>query len=434
MNCVRRLLPAALVFVLLVGLLPVGALAEEPSTVEAFSKNAVVGQVIDFNKADFTSRVSGNDKLQGIIVTTLPNPANGTLKNGTRVPMAGEAITANDLDMLCYQPVGDAVQQDSFTFLPVFSHGIGAGSVSVNLVTLDQPNRAPVAEDIALKTYKNVSVTGRFKATDPDNDPMTYRLSSKTKRGELTVQPDGSFVYKPYQNKTGNDTIKYVAVDPYGNTSPIATLTVTIEKKSSEVSYSDMDGHPAQYAALQLAEKNLLVGERVGGEYFFRPDTPVTRAEFLAIMVNCLKLGEVSASLRTGFADDEDIPAWAKPYVNLAVRCGYINGMPRDDGRKVFKPYQPVTRSQASVMLNRSLSLTNSGLLSVFLNDSNIADWAFQSVANMQSVGLLASEDFIKLDEAMTRADVALMLSAAVTIKESSQPKESGGLLDWVFG
>ena len=43
----------------------------------------------------------------------------------------------------------------------------------------------------------------------------------------------------------------------------------------------------------------------------FRPDAQTTRAEMASMIANALKV-PLDANAQTGFADDEDIPNWAK--------------------------------------------------------------------------------------------------------------------------
>ena len=48
----------------------------------------------------------------------------------------------------------------------------------------------------------------------------------------VTLAEDGSsqFVYTPYENKTGSDSFTYVAIDPAGNSSPEAKVSLRIDK------------------------------------------------------------------------------------------------------------------------------------------------------------------------------------------------------------
>ncbi|MCL2546498.1 MAG: Ig-like domain-containing protein [Oscillospiraceae bacterium] len=431
----RRFISIILAIVLLLTFAPVAfaqTIAESP-TVEIFAKNTTVGNEIEFSRKDFTSRIIGDDKLQGIIITGLPDAEIGNLYVMERQLMVGEAITIDNLDNLRYTPAADSVSQASFSFLPVFSGGVSVDNVTINVAVLEEPNQPPIAQDVTLSTFRNVAITGQFNAKDPDGDPLTFRIAGKSRRGEVKLNADGSFIYTPYHNKHGRDSFTYVAVDSYGNTSAPAKVEITIARQQPKVSYHDMDGHPAHYAALQLAEAGLIVGEQVGGRHFFHPDTPVSRAEFLALAVNGLKLSEVTPTLRTGFADDEDIPAWAKPYVNLAVNARWLSGVTQEDGRRAFQPDFPITRGQASVLLNNALNLPDSDMVYAFAEDSAVPSWAAQSVTNMRENGLFDTNDVLNLDAPMTRADIAVMLHHVVTAQQTPQPQRTG-VFGWLFG
>ena len=115
-----------------------------------------------------------------------------------------------------------------------------------------------------------------------------------------------TFVYTPYENKTGKDSFTYVAVDAAGNTSEPATVKIKIEKADTKVTYADLDGHEAGRAAIRMAEAGIFIGERVGGAYYFHPDAPVSRAEFTAMAMDVCGVEALEGVTRTGFADDGD--------------------------------------------------------------------------------------------------------------------------------
>jgi hypothetical protein len=427
----KKALSLLLITGMLLAIPSVSAYDGTSPSVEAFAKHTVGAAPIFFSQDDFTSRVSGNERLEGIIVTSLP--VNGILRFDGHTMLAGEAVTTNSLDKLHFIPCDSGSVSDYFSFIPVFRSGVAMTSVDVGLNVLEQPNRPPHADDVFVQTYRNIAINGKFNAADPDGDPLSYRITGKAKRGEIKIEADGTFTYTPYQNKTGTDTITYVAVDPYGSTSEPAKITVRITKPGTKITYADMDGHPAHFSALQMAGKNLLVGETVGGKHYFRPDAPVSRGEFLALLVNALDLGKLQDGMQTGFADDDDIPAWMRPYVTFGLNASIVQGKETRDGQRVFAANAPITRNQASVMVNKSLQIANSGMVSVFITNKETPSWAVQSVANLRSVGLLDAAEMFFLDEPMTRADVVVMVHNAVTLKEQQNEKRSG-LLSWVFG
>ena len=267
---------------------------------------------------------------------------------------------------------------------------------------------APVAENMEIRTYRETAVSGTLSAADPDGGELTYEISTPPIKGEIALEPDGSFVYTPGDGKRGKDYFGYKATDSSGNTSHEATVIISIDKPKSEVTYSDMSGSGAEYAAVRLAEEGIFIGECLGGKYVFSPDEPVTRGEFLAM---CMKLADVdllSGVSRTGFADDDDIDAWMRPYVSTALMCGAISGVSTSEGA-VFDPARGITGAEATVMLNNVLGLGDVGYIET---DGEVPTWASQAVMNLEANGIIVSGE-AELP-VLTRAEAALMLCRAL--------------------
>ena len=60
---------------------------------------------------------------------------------------------------------------------------------------------APVAQNMELTTYRNVSVGGRLTAVDPDGDTLTFQITTEPTKGEIELTDDGRFVYTPDTNR-----------------------------------------------------------------------------------------------------------------------------------------------------------------------------------------------------------------------------------------
>ncbi len=286
-----------------------------------------------------------------------------------------------------------------------------------------QLNAAPVAENLALETYRQVSVSGVFKALDPEGDPVTFSVIRKPKKGDVEVT-GGEFVYTPAEGKKGKDTFTYAATDDKGNVSNEATVTVDIKKQKTAVTYSDMTGSGDAYAAVLLAEKGVFVGEQIGGKYVFDPEKPVTRGEFL---VMCMSLSgtEILDVARTGFFDDAEIPVWQKPYLTTALTNNVVGGSVRSDGRIVFSPNAPVTFAEATVMVNNALGVTDVALEV----DAAEPAWAVQASANLTSCGIFETVADGVSASTLTRADAARMLEGAIRVLAE---REDDSLLGWL--
>jgi len=397
----------------------------EPASVAAFSKNALAADTISFSADDF--RVSGDAELSSIVLTSLPDPNAGVLAMGAQAVPEGSEVAMAAVDGLKFLPLSTPMlSATSFTFSPVFSDGSVGEDVTVGLYLLSGPNDPPVAEDVSLTTYKNVEVQGTFAGVDPEGDLLSFQLISKPARGAVTQAEDGSaaFTYTPYENKTGKDAFTYVAVDALGNTSSPATVSIKIEKQKTKVTYSDMIGVEGHREAVRLAEAGLLTGEKMGGDYFFHPTEAMSRAQFTALAMSAAGMDALEGVKLTGFADDEAMALWAKPYVSAALRSGVVQGTLDDFGQIVFQPDAPITAAEAAVVLDRALRVTDVPTAAETMAD--VPAWCAQSVANLDSCGALPASAV--LSEPLTRAQAAVMLSSALDVMDS---RDTGGWFNW---
>lgn len=398
--------------------------SDAPS-VSSLSHSVLVGTTLQFSPDDFA--VAGSkDTLSSITITSLPDRSCGVLSIGSQPLEQGAMILATALDGLRFQTMNaPTVESTSFSFAPIFSSGTQGKEVTVELHLLREENQAPIAENMSLSTYKNVPVTGYFQAVDAEGDPLTFQITDTPARGSVAAAEDGTtrFTYTPYENKTGKDSFTYVAVDSAGNISNPAKVSIRIEKASTAVSYSDMDASPAHKAAIRLAEEGIFVGEYVNGQYFFCPDTPVSRSQFLAMAMSAAGLEPLEQVSVTGFADDATIPTWAKGYVSSALMAGAIHGTRDEQGRVVFSPHSTVTRAEATVILNDLLDVSDVAVQTwsdLGLGSDAQDHWALQAAANLTTSGVLRPEHSTAqtLDNGLTRADVAEMLDSSLDVME----------------
>ena len=400
-----------------------GSKEEVEPAVESFSKNGLYTQTISFTADDF--KVAGEEYLDVIIIDSLPDPSAGFLTMGSTLLSVGDVVALSAMDGLRFSPLAvDPSESASFSFIPVFLDGTQTEAVSVDIYLLASENHAPIAQQLELSTYKNVAITERFVATDPEGDILTFQLVDKPARGSVTMPEEGSdqFIYTPYENKTGKDSFSYVAIDAVGNTSEPVTVTVQIEKADTKVTYADMEDDPSHKAAIRLAEEGIYIGAMMEGQYFFQPDAEVSRSEFTAMAMAVAEIDALEGVIRTGFADDEAIPTWAKPYVSSALKAGVVQGSADADGQIIFDADSSITGAEASVILNRALQVTDV----VADADEDTPTWAAQAVANLSSSGVLTSTEIIS--DPLTRGEAAQMLCGALELQDS---RDSGGWFNW---
>lgn len=96
--------------------------------------------------------------------------------------------------------------------------------------TIDNP---PVASNGTLTASENSAANGVLKATDKDNDPLTFSIVSNPAHGTVAITDaaTGAYRYTPSHNYTGSDSFTFTANDGYTD-SNVATTTITVKASS----------------------------------------------------------------------------------------------------------------------------------------------------------------------------------------------------------
>ena len=329
------------IFALVCALCCVFGLCAAASAVEVDS-----GSTYCFGTEDF----SGEEPITGICITDLPDNL-GALMLGSRVLREGDVLTAGQVAQMTLSPLRTEVDETlEVGYLPIYS-GRVAESAVMTISIRGKEDKPPVAEDSALETYKNLPNTGKLKAVDPENQPLTYTVTRQPRRGTVTIAGDGSFTYTPKKNKVGVDSFVYTATDPAGKTSREATVTITILKPTDATQYTDTMGKSCRFAAEWMKQTGIFVGETLGESPCFSPEREVTKGEFVTMLVKALDIPVEQEVTHTGYTDE--IPTWLQPYLAAAVRSGLTDGLGE---QQVFDPDSPITAAEADVLLKNALN------------------------------------------------------------------------------
>lgn len=355
-------------------------------TVPAFAQQVECDAVYCFTAEDFAK---SQEPLAGICITQLPRSSTGTVLLGSRVLRAGDILTAEQLEQMTFRPL--QTKQDCYaevTYLPIYEDRVETAAV-MTLSIRGKEDKAPVAQDSAIETYKNLSNDGKLVASDPEEQPLTYTLVRQPRRGSVELAEDGSFTYTPKKNKVGVDSFTFTAVDPGGNVSREATVTVQILKPTDSKQYRDTAGEDCRFTAEWLRSTGLFTGEQVGDEICFQPEKTVTRGEFLSMLVNLLEIP----------VEEVDAPQWMQPYLDAAIRSGLVTGWQQES----FNMNEAITGAEAAVALQNALDLpVNHEVVYV---EEEVPAWAMTSLAVMAENGLQ-----LQAEKALTRGEVSQML------------------------
>lgn len=192
--------------------------------------------------------------------------------------------------------------------------------------------------------------------------------------------------------------------------------------------FADVEGHWAERDVYHLAAKRLVSGRGAG---LFFPQSPVTRAEFLKLLVGSLGLNSAAQEMAASphLQPYRDVPDthWAKAYIALAAELGLVRGY--TDG--TFHPEEYVTRAEIAAMLVRAVhygmgaspesvrftvvsrenGVGGEGLALPFDDAAFIPAWARDSVSSAFEMGLLKGypDGTFKPNARTSRAEAAVI-------------------------
>lgn len=155
--------------------------------------------------------LSGTD-IDGdnLILRVVKQPTNGTLKG--------------DPPKVTYNPKTNFSGEDSFEFV-VNDGKVDSEPAKVN-IKIRFVNDPPVAEGQVITINENTSVKIILSASDPNGDPITYKIVNQPLHGILTGNPP-ELTYKPDYGFGGEDSFTFVANDGSLDSVP-ANVKITV--------------------------------------------------------------------------------------------------------------------------------------------------------------------------------------------------------------
>lgn len=171
--------------------------------------------VVTFEDVAIDIRLIGNDPDQDPLTYFVVNgPSHGTFEDSTYIPAANFN--------------GD----DSFTYQ--VNDGELSSNIATVTITVKPVNDTPVsaADDYAIKRNRSLEVPAPgvlVNDQDIEGAVLTATLVKGCSHGTLELKSDGSFVYTPGQDFSGEDAFTYQVSDPDGASS---VNTVTIKVRS----------------------------------------------------------------------------------------------------------------------------------------------------------------------------------------------------------
>ena len=271
-------------------------------------------------------------------------PFTNTYTYHTSVIPTGAVIMANKTDAQGKALAGatfvleDSRGREAYQATSNTSGAVRFTDVSSGTYTLLE-KKAPEGYVLSNETYTLTVSGSRVTMNGKAYSPVTFinRKAAELNRTDhfafLVGYTDGTF--GPERNMTRAEVTTMFA----------RLLTEQIEAdKTYSNTFSDVPkGYWAANYIGYMQQFGIITGYSDGS---FRPDAPVTRAEFAAIASRFEKLTEGSKS----FTDVPDT-YWAARYINFAATRGWVTGY--SDG--TFKPENPITRAEVAAVTCRLL-------------------------------------------------------------------------------
>lgn len=313
--------------------------------------SAVSGQPVTFT-ADWFDTTLGGGTVKSVTVTALPPATEGVLKLGYGEVTVGQSIPRETLSYLSFTP-NDGVKKSAFCFVPVLEDGAAGYALTCHLSITDTVNCCPTGTKTAtaVSTHESLALVGVLSATDPEGDGLYFEICDYPTNGTLLLDKQtGGFVYTPNADYHGEDAFTWRVQDQNGAFSPEATVSITVRELTTGYTFTDMEGDVNHTHALRVSEKGVLSGEEMGGKHYFHPKKALTRAAFVAILLDAAEIKAPEAQA-TGYADDADIPAPMKGAIKYAKEQGWLGE------EEAFRPNDPITRAEAAEIAAKVLSL-----------------------------------------------------------------------------
>jgi len=184
-----------------------------------------------------------------------------------------------------FTPKGDFIGSDSFSFI-VLENGVESNTANVN-ITITNSN--PVSVSQTFSTSWSKSLSSQIKASDDDNDELTFKILSQPARGTLTLVDvhSGAFTYLPEGKSVEPVSFTYEVTDGMAKTNPVSAVVNFTNAKpvaqASTVSGSynasssgilkatDGDADSLTYRVIENVTSGSLSVDAVTGLYTYQP-------------------------------------------------------------------------------------------------------------------------------------------------------------------
>lgn len=293
--------------------------------------------------------------------------------------------------------------------------------IKINItVRTASEDTARIVEDTANKNNYQIIV-----------QPVQFQITCSREDKTVEVTKFNSYIERMIAIPDGIDPTKIttgIVVNKDGTFSHVPTFVVSIDGKYyaklnsltnstysviyNPIVFEDIENHWAKEAVNDMGSRLIISGISVNK---FEPETDISRAEFVTILVRALGLmrTETGKDIFSDITQD----AWYYDAVSIAYEHGLVSGY----GDGVFRPNDKISRDQAMVLLARAMTITKlkveftkgeiEELISVYEDSEKVSDWTKQAVAECIKSGIVSGyNNQLMPDNHITRAETAVII------------------------
>jgi parallel beta-helix repeat protein len=403
-----------------------------------------------FAKQDITILGGSGATISGVTVTNPSQRGTAVWIESTNTVITNNTFTNSGRDgVFITGTANPKIQNNIFTLnvgngvsITKQSTGEVRGNIFQNTgfgVAVGQTAAPMIADNQIIQNNSGVVVTDSAKPMLRSNviqDSRDYglvalqtaepNLGTQEDPGKNLIRNNGTKDVKKFfdvLNATKEKTITAVGndIDPKRISGKIDLVVAQVDPPQGTGSFSDI---AANYWAKgyidALATKKIIAGFPDGS---FKPDKPVTRAEFAAIIAKAFNPAAKKEAIQ--FSDVKS-DFWAYQVIQTVARGGFIAGYPD----KTFKPQQEIPRVQALVALANGLGLTtdNQKIIAYYGDAAQIPGYASSAIASATAKGLVVNYPTVKQlnpNRPATRAEVAAFIYQSLVSSGAAPAIES---------
>ncbi|MCI9513498.1 MAG: hypothetical protein HFF61_04090 [Oscillospiraceae bacterium] len=400
---------------------------------------ATAGQSVEFDDADFNAYCKDETGANlDFVQFTLPSSAQGTLYSGTKKATSSStkyyrSSPSPYLDDVSFTPAksntttiripftGESVKGDefsgtvviSYTFAPAVIKYTSNGSAvtfkakDFSDVCTNRGGKAALSSvqfDMATTTNGKLYASYANGTGSTVNTSTSYKVSGSPSLGNVTFVPKSGY--------SGKVNLTYTGTDANGDTYR-GTVEITVTPAAANTNFKDMGNHSWAASSVDFLSKSGIVTGVDTTHY--GPEKPITRGDFVLMLYRAF---DMKSSGKSSFSD---VPQ--NSYYAEAVAAAKALGIATGSNGK-FNPGAPLTRQDAMVLIQRTMSATgrpltagDTSILNSFKDRNRVSDYAANAVAALVRSGLIKGDDGkLNPTASISRAEMAVLLHRVLTM------------------